>query len=194
MNLSGRAFAHVRLAWLILALTFAATACASVAKSQKRNALESSQYAFSSAIRWGDFEGAWNLIDPDYREKHPMSDIDFSRYQQVQVSGYRDLGSQTAADGTEMREVQIDLINRHNLASAACVTPRSGVTTKRPRLGGTPPGCPISGRGNNRPSRSRPSRRNLRTSPGFATPPATGDNSPLRRLDFAIRPDRRLSG
>ena len=116
VNLSGRAFAHVRLAWLILALTFAATACASVAKSQKRNALESSQYAFSSAIRWGDFEGAWNLIDPDYREKHPMSDIDFSRYQQVQVSGYRDLGSQTAADGTEMREVQIDLINRHNLS------------------------------------------------------------------------------
>ena len=59
-------------------------------------ALEEAQYAYSAAIRWGDFEGAWNLVDPEYREEHPLSDIDFSRYKQVQISGYRELGAMPA--------------------------------------------------------------------------------------------------
>ena len=60
--------------------------------ASKGTALEELQYAYSAAVRWGDFEGAWNLVDPKVREAHPLTDIDFSRYKQVQISGYRDTG------------------------------------------------------------------------------------------------------
>ena len=33
--------------------------------ASKGSALDESQYAWSAAIRWGDFEGAWNLVDPE---------------------------------------------------------------------------------------------------------------------------------
>lgn len=106
----------VRAAILVLMLSLALGGCASVGESQKRSALETRQYAYSAAIRWGDFEGAWTLIEPEYREKHPMTDVDFSRYQQVQVSAYRDLASQSGPDGTQMREIHIELINRNSLS------------------------------------------------------------------------------
>ena len=37
-------------------------ACASIANQSTK--LDQAQYAWSGAIRWGDFEGAANLIDP----------------------------------------------------------------------------------------------------------------------------------
>ena len=85
------------------------------ATSSQGNELEKVQYAYSAAIRWGDFEGAWQLVDPEYRKQHPLGDIEFERYKQIQVSGYRDLAAQTMPDGTAMREIQIGVINRHTL-------------------------------------------------------------------------------
>ena len=32
--------------------------------ASKGSALDEIQYAYSAAIRWGDFEGAYNLVDP----------------------------------------------------------------------------------------------------------------------------------
>ena len=58
--------------------------------ASKGSALDESQYAWSAAIRWGDFEGAWNLVDPEVRKAHPLTDLDLSRYKQVQISTYRD--------------------------------------------------------------------------------------------------------
>ena len=97
--------------FLLLALLLAG--CAS---SGQVNALDKVQYAYSAAIRWGDFEGAWLLVDPEYRRAHPMSEIEFERYKQVQISAYRDLGAQTTPDGLAMREIEIGVINRHTLA------------------------------------------------------------------------------
>lgn len=97
--------------FLLLAMLFAG--CAS---SGQVNALDKVQYAYSAAIRWGDFEGAWLLVDPEYRRAHPMSEIEFERYKQVQISAYRDLGAQTTPDGLAMREIEIGVINRHTLA------------------------------------------------------------------------------
>ena len=76
-----------------LAFVVALAVLAGCPKSaSKGTALEEIQYAYSAAIRWGDFEGAWNLVDPEVRKERPLTDIDFSRYKQVQISGYRDQG------------------------------------------------------------------------------------------------------
>ena len=84
--------------------------------ASKGSALDETQYAYSAAIRWGDFEGAWNLVDPKVREEHPLTDVDFSRYKQVQISGYRDLGGSPLASGEVVREIEIGVINRNTLA------------------------------------------------------------------------------
>lgn len=99
---------------LALGLALALAACAT--GSKQMNALDRAQYDWSAAIRWNDFEGAWNLIDPAYREQHPMSALEFERYKQVQVSGYSDLASQLAPDGlSARREIQINVINKHTM-------------------------------------------------------------------------------
>ena len=84
--------------------------------ASKGTALDEVQYGYSAAIRWGDFEGAWNLVDPEVRREHPLTDIDFSRYKQVQISGYRDLGGATLGDGDVVRDIEIGVINRNTLA------------------------------------------------------------------------------
>jgi hypothetical protein len=104
------AFACAALALSILLL---ATACATA--GGKGEALQRAQYAYSAAIRWGDFEGAWNMVDAEYREKHPMTEVQFERFRQIQVSHYRDIGAQ-AGEGTAVREIDIGVINRHTMA------------------------------------------------------------------------------
>jgi hypothetical protein len=97
------------LAVLLLALTGCATS------ASKGDALQEAQYAWSAAIRWGDFEGAWNMVDPKVREEHPLTALEFARYKQVQISEYRELGTQDG-DGTSVREVQIGVVGRNSLA------------------------------------------------------------------------------
>ena len=84
--------------------------------ASKGSALDEIQYAYSAAIRWGDFEGAYNLVDPKLREEHPLTDVDFSRYKQVQISGYRDQGGSMTPDGEVTRDIEIGVINRNTLA------------------------------------------------------------------------------
>ena len=84
--------------------------------ASKGTALDEVQYSYSAAIRWGDFEGAWNLVDPKVRKEHPLTDIDFSRYKQVQISSYRDSGGTTLGNGEVVRDIEIGVINRNTLA------------------------------------------------------------------------------
>ena len=100
--------------WLLVALLGALlSACA--AGQLKMSALDKVQYAWSAAIRWGDFEGAWNLLDPAVRDAHPLTDLELSRYKQIQVSGYHELGSQVFEDHAR-REIEIGVINRNTMA------------------------------------------------------------------------------
>ena len=84
--------------------------------ASKGTALDEIQYAYSAAIRWGDFEGAWNLVDPEVRKQRPLTDIDFSRYKQVQISAYRDHGGSVLGSGEVVRDIEIGVINRNTLA------------------------------------------------------------------------------
>ena len=105
-----------RLARLLIALLLLSLAGTAFAGKKKGVALDKNQYAYSAAIRWGDFEGAWSMVDPKTRLEKPMTDADFSRFEQIQVSGYRDLASMSGPDESILREVQIEIINRHTLS------------------------------------------------------------------------------
>ena len=99
----------------VLALLLAAAAPA-FARS-KMDQLQANQYAWSGAIRWGDFEGALSLIEPGYREAHPVSDLELKRYEQVQITAYRERNS--SADkkgGIALRDIEIGVVNRHTQA------------------------------------------------------------------------------
>lgn len=86
------------------------------ANARQRMKLEESQNGFASAIRWGDYESAWAQVEPKHRDEHPMTALEVERYQQLQVSSYREGGNSTLKDGTVVRDVEIGVINRHTLA------------------------------------------------------------------------------
>jgi hypothetical protein len=102
---------NLRKAWLVVLVAMLALAACATAPD-RGSALQQAQYAWSAAIRWGDFEGAWNMVDPAYREAHPMTALEFERYGQVQISAYHELGTQSG-DGTAVREVEIGVVNRN---------------------------------------------------------------------------------
>jgi len=106
----------IRHALAFLTLVACALLLPACAGTGKGEALQRAQYAWSAAIRWGDFEGAWNLVDPAHREAHPLSELEFERYNQVQVSHYRELGVQPATEGEAARDIDIGVINRHTMA------------------------------------------------------------------------------
>lgn len=84
--------------------------------ASKGSALEEAQYSWSAAVRWGDFEGAWNLIDPEVRKQQPITELELSRYKQVQISAYRDVGGTVLGNGDVVRDIEIGVINRNTLA------------------------------------------------------------------------------
>jgi hypothetical protein len=96
----------------MLLCLLALAACATT--GTERNKLEMAQYAWSGAIRWGDFEGAVTLMDPKVREKLVLTSLELERYKQVQISAYRDIGSSSNLEaGTAVRDIEIGVINRH---------------------------------------------------------------------------------
>lgn len=103
------------LAVIMLALMIAAPAGA-LSKRKKGSQLDAMQAAYAAAIRWGEFEQAWELVQPGYRQAHPMSELAFQRYQQVEISGYSDRNSSVADDGSVIRNVELRVINRHTMA------------------------------------------------------------------------------
>lgn len=105
-----RLFARFLIALLLVSLAGAAFA------GKKNSLLDRNQYAYSAAIRWGDFEGAWSMVDPKTRTEKPMTEADFSRFEQIQVTGYRDMARMPGPDGSVLREIQIELVNRNTLA------------------------------------------------------------------------------
>ncbi|GAB1594858.1 hypothetical protein [Lysobacter claricitrinus] len=97
---------------LLLLLVFG---LASAGPAQRE--LPRSQDAWAAAIRWNDFEGAVNLIDPALRAEQTPSSLEAARYRQVQISTYHDVGASVDYKaGRAVRDVQIGVINRNTLA------------------------------------------------------------------------------
>ncbi len=101
--------------WLLLSsLLVAASAQAWGARQQGR--LQETQDAYAEAIRWGDFESAVRFLEPAYVEAHPVGEFELGRYEQIQVSGYRELNVNAEPDGTVVRNIEVRVINKHTLA------------------------------------------------------------------------------
>lgn len=101
--------------WLWLALVLLLAACG----SKRNNDLQSSLYAYQSLIRWGDFQQAAGMVDPDFLAKHPMSRLDWERFQQVQVSGYR------ASDPVPVNETEVQVVAEIEFVNIHTQSPRS---------------------------------------------------------------------
>ena len=89
---------------------------ADAAGARQRARLEQAQAAFASALRWSEYEAAWQLVDPARRAADPLTDLELERYRQLQVTRYREGGNGELEDGSIMRTVEIGVINRHTQA------------------------------------------------------------------------------
>jgi len=78
--------------------------------------LEQAQTVYSSAMRWSDYEGAWQMVDPAVREAQPLTELELERYRQLQVSSYREGNNAELEDGTVVRPVEVGVVNRHTQA------------------------------------------------------------------------------
>ena len=105
---------------IALSLLFALLAGLSVATDAvaagSGKKLEQVQAAWSSSVRWSDFEAAWQLVDPELRAGQPLTELELERYRQLQVSSYREGGNGELEDGTVVRTVEIGVVNRHTQA------------------------------------------------------------------------------
>lgn len=89
---------------------------AAVGAASQRHGLDDVQAAYAAAVRWNDFDTAWEVVDPEYRKAHPQTDLERERYQQVQISGYRELRASASAEGEVVRDVELRVINRNTQA------------------------------------------------------------------------------
>lgn len=103
-----------RMLWVLGLLALLAPAAAQ--SRLQRGKLQQVQDAYAASIRWGDFENAWQAVDPAYRAEHPMTELEFERYKQIQISGYRDLSTRGGPDGTVERAVELRVINNYTMA------------------------------------------------------------------------------
>ncbi|KAF1686978.1 hypothetical protein B1992_06270 [Pseudoxanthomonas broegbernensis] len=99
----------------LVALLLAAPG-AEALNARQRTKLEQAQAVFASAVRWSDYEAAWQLVDPKVRTSEPLSDLELARYHQLQVTSYREGGNGSLPDGSVTREVEIGVVNRHTQA------------------------------------------------------------------------------
>ena len=103
----------------MLALMLAPTACDSI-KPTKANALDSALYDFSAAMRWNDFDKAYDFVDPKTKADHPLSDIDRARYTQVEIANYEVL-TRMDGPGTVDQQVRLSLVNRNTQVGRSLV-------------------------------------------------------------------------
>ena len=107
---------RLALSLLFCFLLTGVAAPAEAANARQRARLDQAQAAWSSAVRWSDFESAWEMVDPALRRDRPLSELELERYRQLQVTSYREGGNGAMDDGSVVRAVEIGVINRHTQA------------------------------------------------------------------------------
>jgi len=103
-----------------LSLLFApALLLAGCAGTVKNDSLTETLYAYQSQIRWGHFEDAAAVLDPELLQRKPLTRLDQDRYRQIQVSGYNAAPPVVLDEGRVLVTVELEYINVHRQ------TPRS---------------------------------------------------------------------
>jgi hypothetical protein len=99
----------------VLAFALLLAACAT-GPGSRTESLQRALYDYSGAIRWNNFEVAYEAIDPAVRAEQPLTAFELERLKQVQVTRYDVVAESPLADGRIAREVEIGLVNRHTQA------------------------------------------------------------------------------
>jgi hypothetical protein len=77
------------------------------------NARDNTLSDYGVAIRWSEFETAWQFVDPDLREQQPLTDLERERFKQVQITGYDVKSKNVLADGGIDQAVEVRVVNRN---------------------------------------------------------------------------------
>jgi hypothetical protein len=96
----------------LLALTVAGCASIEAVKPTETRAWDLASYDFSSDIRWGDFDAAYDFVDPKTKIEHPLTAVDSERFKQIEVSGY-DVIASLHGEGTVDQRIQLQIVNRN---------------------------------------------------------------------------------
>ncbi len=108
-----------RIAIVLLLVAVAACNMNSL-KPSKDHALDLALYDFSSAVRWGDFDKAYDFVDPKTKVEHPLTDLERARFKQVEVASYNVI-SRLDGDGTVDAQIRLDLVNRNTQLTRSVV-------------------------------------------------------------------------
>src|SRR5690348_5164938 len=82
--------------------------CATV---QNRNNLrDDTLEGYATALRWGDFQSAWNFVDPVVRAAHPLTAQQKALYNTVRVAEYDASGPMATGSDTIEQTATIGLI------------------------------------------------------------------------------------
>lgn len=106
-------------------LMWAALACMALAacndiKPSKNHARDLVLYDFSSAMRWGDLDKAYDFVDPKTKADHPLTDLDRSRFAQMEVANYEVLASNDGVESVD-QQVRLSLVNRNTQVGRSVV-------------------------------------------------------------------------
>lgn len=96
---------------LMLGLLLLTIGCGAGAAAKTNRDTSLSDYG--NAIRWSEFEKAWQYIDPALRDEQALSDLELERFKQVQITGYDVKRAGPGADGMVEQTVEIRLVNRN---------------------------------------------------------------------------------
>lgn len=66
--------------------------------------------SYAAALRWGDFQSAWDFVDPAVRAAHPLTPQQQALYATVRVAEYQAGGLMQAGPDTVRQTAQISLI------------------------------------------------------------------------------------
>lgn len=96
---------------LLTTAVLACGGCASMQAHSEADALQTTLVAYGNAVRWEGWQQALAFVDPETLEKHPLSKLDMSRYQQFRVGTYTEQPVVPLGPHKVQQIVQIGLIN-----------------------------------------------------------------------------------
>lgn len=104
-----------RLITFVLPALLALAGCAT-GVGTRTETLDRTIYDYSAAIRWNNFEKAFDAVAPEAREKRPLTSFELERMKQSQVVGYTVVSAGPTPDGGVVRDVELRLVNVHTQA------------------------------------------------------------------------------
>ena len=99
------------------AMTALLAGCANLSTHAKDEARDETLGSYASTLRFGDFAGAWQFVDPKVRAEHPLDAAARKRYSAVEVGGYETDGPSAIDANTIRQTAQISLIVKSSQAS-----------------------------------------------------------------------------